>query len=325
MSLQHNAWALVCRLFAGGTPVLRTALSHSEIQAMAVLKKFIKNTAIDQCYLLCPYCQQQRGEITADECGGRMCRCPECGPVVVHAEDFEAFKLDEEALRQKLRLAMEIDSRDGVTDLGGGVWRLGAARKAPVLLVRNMMTLLRAPSVLDRVRVVNGNVRVITTNMSVAVDVPLIHGVEWLGLEERFTFYGGGIVFIAPPDQRSPISITDPALPVCGPFSANFRWVTLPDWPHGLIHFTEGQAAIFEALWSFSGESVTAERIMKRANLASDKPIDLFKVRPRDKGKPEAEGPLFAYGTLVVTQRRQGLYSMPCARGQGQSPFLCFG
>jgi hypothetical protein len=52
---------------------------------------------------------------------------------------------------------------------------------------------------------------------------------------------------------------------------------------------------------------------MRRAGLDSDKPIDVFKVKARDKGKPEAEGPLFAYRTLVVTQKRAGLYAMPCA------------
>jgi hypothetical protein len=39
----------------------------------------------------------------------------------------------------------------------------------------------------------------------------------------------------------------------------------------------------------------------------------VFKVKSRDKGKPEAEAPLAAYRSLVVTQRRPGLYSMPCA------------
>ena len=52
---------------------------------------------------------------------------------------------------------------------------------------------------------------------------------------------------------------------------------------------------------------------MQRAGLESDKPIDLFKVKSRDKGEPEAEGPLLAYRTLVTTQRRLGLYAMPCA------------
>ena len=59
---------------------------------------------------------------------------------------------------------------------------------------------------------------------------------------------------------------------------------------------------------------------VERAGLDSDKLIDLFKVKARDKGKPEAEGPLAAYRTLVVTQRRQGLYSMPCAAEPSLAP-----
>ena len=43
------------------------------------------------------------------------------------------------------------------------------------------------------------------------------------------------------------------------------------------------------------------------------KPIDLFKIKSKDKGKPEHEARLAAYGALVVTQQRAGLYSMPCA------------
>jgi hypothetical protein len=56
-----------------------------------------------------------------------------------------------------------------------------------------------------------------------------------------------------------------------------------------------------------------AERIMERAGLDSDKPIDVFKVKSRDKGKPGAYRPLMAYRELVDTQKRQGLYSLPCA------------
>ena len=33
----HDAWALVCRLFAGGTPVLRATLSLREAAALTVL------------------------------------------------------------------------------------------------------------------------------------------------------------------------------------------------------------------------------------------------------------------------------------------------
>jgi len=77
-------------------------------------------------------------------------------------------------------------------------------------------------------------------------------------------------------------------MPVHGPFSADFKFVTLPDWPGGRIRCSDGQAAVFKSLWSFKGEPVTVERLMQRADLDSDKPIDVFKVKARDKGKPKA-------------------------------------
>lgn len=102
----------------------------------------------------------------------------------------------------------------------------------------------------------------------------------------------------------------DPTTLVKGPFSADFRWVALPDWPHGTIRLTPAQTAVFEALWSFEGEPRAAERIMRRAGLDIDKPIGAFTVKARDKGKPEAEGTLFAYRVLMAAQRREGLYSI---------------
>jgi hypothetical protein len=93
----------------------------------------------------------------------------------------------------------------------------------------------------------------------------------------------------------------------------DFRSVLLPE--HGHINLTEAQASVFESLWSFKGEPMRAERIMERAQLSSDKPIDVFKVKSRDKGKPGADLPLIAYRKLVNTQKRQGLYAMPCATG----------
>jgi len=45
----------------------------------------------------------------------------------------------------------------------------------------------------------------------------------------------------------------------------------------------------------------------------SDKSIDLFKWKAANKGKREYEGPLHAYRALVKSNRRQGVYWMPCA------------
>jgi len=310
----HDAWALVCRLFAGGTPVLRTTLPLREVAALSVLGNAVKPTTVDQSFVLCPHCQQHRAQVWGDGRGGRMCRCPDCGPVAVEANDGAALALDEEWLRQKLRLALGIESRDGIDDLGDGVWRLGDARRAPVLLARNLTRALQEPALLDRVRVAGGDIRVITPRPRTTRGSPFGSGVEWLALEERFTFYGGGITFIAAPSSATP-AVGDPASPVNGPFSADFKWATLPDISSAPIQFTDGQAKVFQALWSFKGEATTAERIMSRAGLDSAKPSDLFKIKAKDKGKPEPAAQHAAYGALVVTQQRAGLYAMPCAAG----------
>lgn len=309
----HDAWALVCRLFAGGTPILRAALSPRESAALPALGQAVKPTALDQRFVLCPYCHQHRAQVWGDGHQGRTCHCPECGPVAVAADDAVALRLDEDWLRRKLRLALSIESRDGIDALGDGVWRLGDSRCSPVLLARDLIRLWREPALLERVRVAGGPIRVITPKPRETRGAPFGPAVEWLALEDRFAFYGGGISFIGATAEPQASPASDPTTPVKGPFSADFRWVTLPDWPHGPIRLTEAQAAVFDALWSFKGEPRTADQIMRRARLNSDKPIDVFKVKARDKGKPEAEGPLFAYRALVVVQGRQGLYSMPCA------------
>ncbi|WP_297834586.1 hypothetical protein [Thermomonas sp.] len=312
----HDAWALVCRLFAGGTPILRAALSPRESAALPALGQAVKPTTLDQRFVLCPYCHQHRAQVWGGGRRGCSCQCPECGPVAVAADDMAALALDEDWLRRKLRLALSIESRDGIDALGDGVWRLGDSRCSPVLLARDLIRLWREPALLERVRVTGGAIRVITPKPRETRGAPFGPGVEWLALEDRFAFYGGGISFIGATGEPPAAQASDPTTPVHGPFSADFRWVTLPEvWPHGAIRLTKAQAAVFDALWSFKGEPRTAEQIMRRAGLDSDKPIEVFKVKPRDKGKPEAEGPLFAYRELVVTQKRAGLYSMPCASG----------
>ena len=308
----HDAWALVCRLFAGGTPVLLATLSPREVSALSALGKAVRPTVVDQSFVLCPHCQQHRVQVWSDGRRGRICRCADCGQVPVEASDGAALALDEDWLRQKMRLALDIESRDDIDDLGDGAWRLGDARRSPVVLARDLTRVLHEPTLLDRVRVAGSNILVITPRPRTTRGSPFGSGVEWLALEERFTFYGGGITFIPSVPSAAPV-VADPAAPVNGPFSADFKWATLPDVQSTPIHFTQGQAKVFEALWSFKGAEVDGERIMQRAGQKSDKPIDLFKIKSRDKGKPEYEARLAAYVALVVTQQRAGLYSMPCA------------
>lgn len=309
----HDAWALACRLFAGGTPVFRGMLSPTEVRACAALGSAIKPTVLNQSHALCTYCHLHSGRIEGDGRGGQVCQCPECGPVSLVAEDRAAIMLDENWMRSKLRIALEIESRDGVTDLGDGMWRLGEARREPVLLARSLERLWAEPSIFDRVRVAGSSTRVIAPKAMRMRGAPFSDGIEWLPLEERFTFYGGGIAYFAPGPAPAAVAPADPWTPVHGPFSANFKWVTLDDWPHGPIQFTDGQAAIFEALWSFKGVRVSAERVMLKAGQKSSKPNDLFKMKTENIGKPKYEGQLHAYRRLVESTQRPGEYWLPCS------------
>jgi hypothetical protein len=75
---------------------------------------------------------------------------------------------------------------------------------------------------------------------------------------------------------------------------------------------------MFQALWSFKGVEVDGERVMQFAGQSSDKPMDLFKAKTQYKGRPEYEGPLFAYRALVRSRRREGVYAMPSAADSGR-------
>jgi hypothetical protein len=75
--------------------------------------------------------------------------------------------------------------------------------------------------------------------------------------------------------------------------------------------------SLYHSVWEPYLRQLKSETFTQKSGHApgqkSDKPIDLFKIKSRDKGKPEYEARLAAYVALVVTQQRAGLYSMPCA------------
>jgi hypothetical protein len=223
-------------------------------------------------------------------------------------DDLLGVSLDETWLQRKLRLAMSIGSHDGVDEIAEGIWRIGNSRRNPVVLARSLDRVWRDPTVLDRVRVSQGRTTVITPVKRKVATTPLGEQVVWLPLQERFALHGSGLSFIEPGESRSSVTNHDPTAPVYGPFSEDFRWVTLPEWPHGPIRLTKGQAAIFRALWSFAGVKVDAQRLMARAGLSSAKPIDLFKVKAKNLDNDDQTAALAAYRRLVFSDRREGLY-----------------
>ncbi len=310
----HEAWGLLCRMFVHGGQILRTTLAPREIAACSLIGSAIKPTVINHQYVLCPYCNLHQGEVFGDGCGGKICRCPECGSIPLKSQDTDALVLNEDWLRLKLRMALEIDSRDGVDQIGKDIWRLGESRRAPVILARSLSDLAHNPGLLESYRVRDAGLRVITPRSLGQMAYPFAEGIEWLVLEDRFAFDGGAISFIEPAGRRPTESPNASADVSYGPFAHDFRSVVLSEYGH--INLTEAQAAVFSALWSFKGEPMRAERIMAKAGLKSEKPIDVFKVKTRDKDKPGVDFPMKAYKELVFTQRREGLYAMSCALGQ---------
>ena len=122
--------------------------------------------------------------------------------------------------------------------------------------------------------------------------------------------HGDGISYFDCGDESPLVPAVDPSVPVHGPFSEGFRWVTLKAWPHGAIQLSDIQSAMFRVLWELAGKTIEGDLLMRRIGSRSDRPMDLVKLKAGQKGKPEYDGPLFAYRKLVVATRG-GDYSIP--------------
>ncbi len=307
------AWKLACDLFERGVPVIESALSESERDALALLVelKAVKPKAIDARYLLCPYCQLHRGLVVQVR-AGLECHCPDCGPVSIDKPDTRAWMFDTDWLIRKLRGALDIPAQQATVSLTSDIWRIGNHQRHPVILGKHPDHILLHPGLQSRVSARSTNPAWLITPKPLKDVFDDPGGVAWLPLEERFNLHGGNLHFIEPGETF--LSNDDSPTAVNGPFSADFHTVHVDGWPHGSISLSEAQAAVFKALWHFKGIPQLAEPIMNKAGLESAKPIDVFTTKSQNKGDPKYEGPLHAYKTLVETDRRSGSYAMHCAR-----------
>lgn len=308
-----STWALACRLFGNEGPTFESALPDAERGALSALGGVhaVKQHKVNLIYVLCPYCQLHRGQVV--QAGdGLACQCPDCGSVSVDDMDRRAWMFDPDWLIRKLRGALNIPAQQGIVPVTSSIWRLGTYQRRPVVLARSLDLVLQHASVLGRTRRTSLPWLITPKPLRDIDHDPLVGTATWLPMEERFTLYGGNISFIEPGAIADGIEV-DATTAVNGPFSADFRWVHMDDDPIGPIALTQAQAAVFGALWHFGGQPQEAHIIMSRAGFKSDKPIDVFKVKPKYKGDPKYERPHRAYTALVQTNQRAGTYSMSCA------------
>ncbi len=312
-SPRHEAWALAFRLFVCEGPVLEVALQESDRCALAYMVEMyeIKPHKVDLSYVLCPYCQLLRGPVEQGA-DGLVCRCPDCGPVQIEAADRRAWNFDADWMVRKLRGALAVSSQEGITLINTHVWHIGSFQKRPVVLTRSLDYMLHQPGLWGRVSKRGSPVPWLVTPKPLRnIDHdPCPGSAVWLPMEERFTLYGGNLHFTEPGASHA-IPLDDTPQAVHGPFSADFRWVMLPDWPHGPIALSLAQGAVLEGLWQAKGQSLEGDVVMRRAGLGSDKPIDVFKVKAINRNDPRYQGPGHAYKMLVQVNRGAGTYAIP--------------
>jgi hypothetical protein len=191
------------------------------------------------------------------------------------------------------------------------VWQIGVYKKRTVLLAQRIELVVSNALHLFHGKTPRSDSWVITPKpLGRTSSDPLSGTATWWHLEDRFAIHGNGLRFVGEGSDEPDLAVEPKSAAVHGPFSETFEWVHMPDWSTDPVRLTTAQTAIFAVLWRYRGQPQSAETIMNKAHLSSDKLIDVFKVKAANKNDPAYEGPMHAYETLVVRNRRLGLYSL---------------
>ena len=310
----QQAISLAALMFVRGSASFESNLHDEEMAALHVLKqaKAVVPGVVSSLDAVCAFCGLYRGPIfRSDE--GLMVQCPDCGPFALDPASQRSWQLDDEWLIRKLRGALDIAAHSSVSPIAEGVWDIGRFKKRPVVLARRIDLVER-----HGLRIFHGpeprsQSWVITPRPLVRSPLePLAGTATWWHLEDRFALHGLALRLLDPEQGEKADDLLDstPGEAFHGPFSQDFTWVHLDCWPQGPIRLSEAQAKLFAVLWEHRHQAQSAEFLMRLAGLASEKPMDVFKVKTVNRGDPLYEGPLKAYEQLVSRQRRLGQYRL---------------
>jgi hypothetical protein len=312
MPANKKALILAGLLMTRGGYSYERSIPKGQVSGLKLLSelKAIMPGALDSLYASCSFCGLHRGPVF--RCDGEMhVQCPDCGPYKVDVSDQRNWSLDIDWMIRKLRAALNIAAHVAIQKLYDGVWQIGVYKKRAVILAERIELVVANALNLFHGKTPRPDSWVITPRpLSRTSSDPLSGTATWWHLEDRFAIHGNGLRFVGAEGDVIEAVVEPRSVAVHGPFSETFEWVHMPDWSNDPIRLTAAQAAVFEVLWRYQGQPQSAETIMNKAHLASDKLIDVFKIKAANRGDPTYEGPMHAYETLVVRNRRMGLYSL---------------
>jgi hypothetical protein len=312
MPANKKALTLAGLLMTRGGYSYERSIPKGQVSGLKLLSelKAIMPGALDSRYASCSFCGLHRGPVF--RCDGEMhVQCPDCGPYKVDVLDQRNWSLDIDWMIRKLRAALNIAAHVAIQKLYDGVWQIGVYKKRAVILAERIELVVANALNLFHGKTPRPDSWVITPRpLSRTSSDPLSGTATWWHLEDRFAIHGNGLRFVGAEGDVIEAVVEPRSVAVHGPFSETFEWVHMPNWSNDPIRLTAAQAAVFEVLWRYQGQPQSAETIMNKAHLASDKLIDVFKIKAANRGDPTYEGPMHAYETLVVRNRRMGLYSL---------------
>jgi hypothetical protein len=248
--------------------------------------------------VICPWCEAHSVEVIAMD----KAICEDCGPVPLTVEHFRRLTPDGDWLRRRMAQALGLLDEPAWPLVPGRVWRLGdvgrAARRHRVLFGQRLseVAVQRTLLALWPTHIGDISTILVTTTAPERVYLPGVE-VQLVPLSAAFRMHGGGLVT----DEAvwagvQAVRASSAHSARIGPFSPDYRDVLLPDESLP-VALTPAQSALLRVLWEQRGVPIHRERLIARAKLDLDKPVQAF---PRPK-YPEANR---AYRVLVRSNRK---------------------
>lgn len=285
----------------GRTAIAPTLVSPTERDRLDQLRQLGAMTLAPADVIFCPYCEIRTVRVLAVGSGF----CIDCGLVSLTAKDTLRLAPDGDWLRRRMAQALGLAGEPAWVIVPGRVWKIGdirtAAQRRRILFGQQIgdMMVLRVLLAAWPTHVGETPAVIVTTSPPDRVFLPGVPA-TLVPLPAAFRLRGGGLVA----DEAVWAGVQIPVgLSATqrrhGPFSHDFREVTLPGEP-APIPLTPAQAAIMRVLWEMEGASIDRKALMRRAGLELEKPVDAF-------ARNKYPGANRAY-RLLVSSDRSGNY-----------------